>query len=225
MLLSDRDRATVSTRLQPITRRVTLLLFTRTIGASESTDVARRVVTELASLNDKITVDEVNVVLDRARAEQFGIEHDPAIVVLANGEDTRMRFLGAPAGYEFMSLIEAVLAAGTGESGLSSESKALLAARGDAPLDIHVFVTPTCPHCPRAVSLAHRMALESPHVRATCVEATEFLELSHKFRVTGVPKTVVNEATEILGALPEDQFIRAILQPGEPDEQEHPSRA
>jgi glutaredoxin-like protein len=217
MLLSDRDRATVSAHLQPITRRVTLLLFTRTIGASESTDVARRVVTELAGLNDKISVDEVNVVLDKERAAQFGIEHDPAIVVLADGEDTRMRFLGAPAGYEFMSLIEAVTVAGTGESGLSDASKALLAEHVDAPLDIQVFVTPTCPHCPRAVTLAHRMAIESPHVRATCVEATEFLDLSHRFRVTGVPKTVVNESTEILGALPEDQFIRAILDPGEPE--------
>jgi glutaredoxin-like protein len=215
MLLTDRERASVSSRLAPITRPVTLLLFTRTIGASESTDVARRVVNELASLNDKITVDEANVVLDKERAAQFGIEHDPAIVVLADGEDTRMRFLGAPSGYEFMSLMDAVTVAGTGESGLSAESKALLAERGDAPLDIHVFVTPTCPHCPRAVTLAHRMAIESPHVRATCVEATEFIDLSHRYRVTGVPKTVVNDAIEILGALPEDEFVRAILEPSE----------
>jgi predicted DsbA family dithiol-disulfide isomerase len=57
------------------------------------------------------------------------------------------------------------------------------------------------------------MAVESPHIRATCVEATEFMDLSRKYRVTGVPKTIVNETIEILGALPEDAFVRAIVQP------------
>ena len=80
-----------------------------------------------------------------------------------------------------------------------------------APLEILVFVTPTCPHCPRAVTLAHRMAVESPHIRASCVEATEFMDLSRKYRVTGVPKTIVNGTTEILGALPEEQFVRGVL--------------
>ena len=55
------------------------------------------------------------------------------------------------------------------------------------------------------------MALESAHIRATCVEATEFMDLSRKFRVTGVPKTVVNESIEILGALPEELFVRGVL--------------
>jgi len=59
------------------------------------------------------------------------------------------------------------------------------------------------------------MALESVHIRATCVEATEFMDLSRKFRVTGVPKTIVNGSIEILGALPEDQFVRTVV--GAPD--------
>jgi thioredoxin family protein len=61
------------------------------------------------------------------------------------------------------------------------------------------------------VSLAHRMARESAHIRASCIEATEFMDLTRKFRVTGVPKTIVNGATEILGALPEDAFVRGVL--------------
>ena len=55
------------------------------------------------------------------------------------------------------------------------------------------------------------MAVESPHIRATCVEATEFLDLSRQYHVSGVPKTVVNDTIEILGALPEDQFVREVL--------------
>jgi hypothetical protein len=43
------------------------------------------------------------------------------------------------------------------------------------------------------------------------VEATEFMELSRRYRVNGVPKTVVNGTIEMLGALPEDQFVEGVL--------------
>ena len=60
------------------------------------------------------------------------------------------------------------------------------------------------------------MAFSNAHITATSVEATEFMDLSRKYRVTGVPKTIVNEQIEILGALPEADYIEAALQA--PDE-------
>jgi glutaredoxin-like protein len=134
-------------------------------------------------------------------------------VLLRGDEDTRMRFLGAPAGYEFASLLEAVVLAGSNDTGLTAESRERIATGVKERLDLLVFVTPTCPHCPRAVTLAHRMAVEHPLITATCVEATEFMELSRQYHVNGVPKTVVNGSGEILGALPEDQFVAAVLPP------------
>jgi hypothetical protein len=56
------------------------------------------------------------------------------------------------------------------------------------------------------------MAFANPHITADAVEATEFMDLTRKYRVTGVPKTIVNETVEILGGLPEDDFVRAALQ-------------
>ena len=208
-LLSAQDRATVQKHLENLAHQVTLLFFTQTIGAPETVHIARQVIGELAELNEKLAIEEVNLVLDRERAAEFGIEHVPAIVLLRDGADTRMRFLGAPAGYEFMSLVEAVTLAGTDGSGLQESSKALLR-DVKAPFDIKVFVTPTCVYCPRAVTTAHRMAVESPFITATCIEATEFPELSRRYQVTGVPKTVAN-GNEILGALPEEDFVSGLL--------------
>jgi hypothetical protein len=37
------------------------------------------------------------------------------------------------------------------------------------------------------------------------------MDLSRRFRVTGVPKTIVNESIEILGAVPEADFVEAAL--------------
>ena len=215
-LLSEQDRAVVSGHLAAITTPVTILFFTQTIDAPDTALIARQVLDEVVSLSDQISLEEVNFVLDRERAAQFGIDGIPAVALLRGGEDTRIRFLGAPAGYEFMSLIDAVILAGTGESGLTPESKALVAAHVTKPMEMLVFVTPSCPHCPRAVTLAHRMAIESPLIRATCVEATEFLDLSQRYRVTGVPKTVVDGTIEMLGALPESVFVRTAVGAPEP---------
>jgi glutaredoxin-like protein len=210
-LLSEQDRQTVRGHLAVIEEPVRLLLFTQTFGAPDTVLIAKQVLDEIVSLCDLLTLEEVNFVLEQDRARQYGVEQIPTIVLLKGDQDTRIRFLGAPAGYEFMSLIEAVILAGTNDSGLMPESRALVAEHVTAPLDIQVFVTPTCPHCPRAVTLAHRLAVESPLITASCVEATEFTDLSRKFRVTGVPKTIVNGSIEILGALPEAQFVRTVV--------------
>ena len=56
------------------------------------------------------------------------------------------------------------------------------------------------------------MAFASPFVTADAIEATEFMELTRKYRVTGVPKTIVNESIEILGVLLEEEFVQTALQ-------------
>src|SRR5687767_10089504 len=117
-LLSDQDRQTVAAHLAAITHPVTLLFFTQTIGAPETALIARQVLDEIVSLNDRITLEEVNFILEKDRAARYGIHDVPAIAVLRGDEDTRIRFFGAPAGYEFMSLVEAVILAGTDDSGL-----------------------------------------------------------------------------------------------------------
>jgi hypothetical protein len=55
------------------------------------------------------------------------------------------------------------------------------------------------------------MAFVSPNITAYAVEATEFPDLARRFRVSGVPKTVVDEEVEILGALPEEAFVEQAL--------------
>ena len=55
------------------------------------------------------------------------------------------------------------------------------------------------------------MAFASPHITALAVEATEFPDLARKYQVSGVPKTVVNDTVEILGALPQDAYVEQAL--------------
>lgn len=59
--------------------------------------------------------------------------------------------------------------------------------------------------------LAQHMAVASDRVRSTAIEATEFPELSRAYRVMAVPKVVINDRVEFEGALPEPQFLAAVL--------------
>ena len=142
-LLSDQDRKTVASHLADIVHPVKILFFTQTIGAPETVHITKQILDELVALNELVSFDEVNVILDRDRAAAYGVTSAPALVLLRGEEDTGIRFLGAPAGYEFMSLVEAVILAGTDDSGLTPASKELIASHVSAPLDILVFATPT----------------------------------------------------------------------------------
>jgi alkyl hydroperoxide reductase subunit AhpF len=140
--LSAQDEQALRQHLAAIDRPVTLLLFTQTIGGSESGQIAKQILDEVARLNDKISIEERNFILDLDDRAKYRIDKSPAIVILSDGEDTRMRMYGAPNGYEFVGLVEAILLAGTGQVGLEEETLKLIATV-DQPTNIQVFSTPT----------------------------------------------------------------------------------
>ncbi|MDA0798481.1 MAG: thioredoxin family protein [Chloroflexi bacterium] len=59
---------------------------------------------------------------------------------------------------------------------------------------------------------AHAFAMVNPNVTAEVVECQEFPEMAQAFQVSGVPKTVINDSSEFVGAVPDEIFINAILQ-------------
>mgnify|MGYP006276423601 CR=1 FL=1 len=151
-LLSPADQQKLTELFSEMTRNVRLLFFTQALG-SESCLQTRQILDELPPLSDRITIEEANVVLDVDRAKAFGIDRAPGVAILYEEPallegaaptvtDSRMRFLGPTAGYEFMSLIHAVLLAGGGASELTDQSRSALAAV-QAPMTIQVFSTPT----------------------------------------------------------------------------------
>lgn len=56
------------------------------------------------------------------------------------------------------------------------------------------------------------MAMENEHITADSVELTEYPELAQKYHVMGVPKTMINGAHGVDGAVPESHLVRAIVE-------------
>jgi glutaredoxin-like protein len=211
-LLSASDQQTLRESLNGVVEPVTILFFTQVIDCAPC-DETREILREITALTDRVTVEEVSLSLEQARATQYGIDRVPGLVVLVGDAkvDTRIRFLGAPEGWDFLALVDAILAVSGGSPQKLSAKTIERLEQLTSPLSLHVFVTATCPHCPRAVAIANRMAFQNPHITATTVQATEFYDLARKYRVSGVPKTVVSNGNEILGALPEAEFVDEVL--------------
>ena len=145
-VLSAADREHLRELFAGLPHDVKLLFFSRSVGCELCPDT-KRILQELVAASPRVSFEELNLVLDKERAGAYGVTEAPAIVVLrqpADGEpwDPGIRFVGAPLGYEFTSLVDAITLVSTGETGLSAESRSLLAAV-TSPLHIQVYVTPT----------------------------------------------------------------------------------
>jgi len=169
---------------------------------------------EVSQISDKISLDIYDLDKDTEQVTKYKVDKAPAIVIAAKGgddiKDYGIRYYGIPSGHEFSSLIQDILQVSERDSGLQPATREFLRSLTQ-PVHLQVFVTPTCPYCPRAVILTHRMAMESEMLTADMVEAQEFYELANKYGVSGVPHTDINDGRgTVVGAVPEEHFVAEI---------------
>lgn len=177
----------------------------------EYADFARSLVEELHEIDERIKV----TVLENGQAAKHGVESTPTILI---GRELgfNIRYTGAPAGHEAGGFIETLTMVSRGESGLSAGSVEKLD-KLDQDVAIKVFVTPTCPHCPRAAVLANQIAIASKgRVASETVEASQNMELAGRFNVSSVPQQVINDdlGSITIGAPQESAFVDRVLSYG-----------
>ncbi|HLN88518.1 MAG TPA: thioredoxin family protein [Candidatus Binatia bacterium] len=187
---------------------VKIVMFTQEFECQYCSDT-RKLSQELATLNDKITTEVYDFMTDVAKVKEYGIDKIPALAIIGK-KDYGVRIYGIPYGYELQTLIEAVINVSKSKTDLSDKTKQILS---DVKLPVHiqVFVTLTCPHCPAAAAVAHKLAIESDMVKADVIESSEFPDLAMKYNVIGVPKIIINETVEFTGAFNEDLFAENVL--------------
>ncbi len=207
-LLKEDDRQHLINEFSALTEPVKIIVFTQKMECQYCAET-RMIAEEVASLSDKISVEVFDFETHAEIAEEYNIDKIPATVIMRGGDqpkDYGIRLFGIPSGYEFSTLIEDIMMVSKGESGLAAETKAWVANLTE-PVHMQVFITPTCPYCPRAVILAHQLAMESDLIHSDMVEAIEFPHLSNKYHVQGVPRTVINETVHMEGAAPEMMLL------------------
>ena len=139
-LISDADAQEVRERLSEMASPVRLIHFTQELNLEYGRE-AKQLVEELAGFSDQLSAEVYNLLLDKDRVAEYGIDKVPATVI-RNGKDYGIRFYGIPAGYEFSTILDTILDVSKGDSRLKPESREKLATITE-PMHLEVFVTPT----------------------------------------------------------------------------------
>jgi glutaredoxin-like protein len=143
-LLNENIQKQVRQFFEKIQNPVRLLIFTQGEGGALECQMCqdtRQLVEEVALLSEKISLEVYDFLGDAKVAEQYGVDKIPAVVI-AGDKDYGVRLYGIPSGYEFSSLIEAIVAVGRRQPSLNKKTLQEIQ-RLDKPVHLQVFVTPT----------------------------------------------------------------------------------
>jgi len=213
-ILDEKAQKKLQAVFENLKSPVKLILFTQK-NACHPCMEQQGILREVETLSDKITLEIRDMIDDALLAREYKVGKVPATIVLGK-KDYGIRFYGITAGYEFTSLVEAIQMVSRGSSGLPHDIEPLLKMI-DTPVHLEIMVTLTCPYCPQMVHVAHQLAMANENIRADMVESAEFPQLVQRYRVSGVPRTVINEQPAFEGALPPLDAVLGILKAVKPD--------
>ncbi|HBG50344.1 MAG TPA: alkyl hydroperoxide reductase subunit F, partial [Gammaproteobacteria bacterium] len=179
-------------------RPVTFVLQT---GAHSKRDELAQFLAEIASVSDKITLEERDLP---------GLRSPISFALLAGGEDTGIRFSGIPSGHEFNSLVLAMLQA-SGTPIKLDDSLQQMVGRISEALHFEVFVSLSCHNCPEVVQALNQFALLNPNIRTEMIDGGLFQDVIAERDIQGVPIVYLNGEVFANGKVTAAELIDKLL--------------
>ena len=207
MILNDIQKEQIKKQFEKLTGDVELIVFTQENECLFCKDT-RELILDLGTLSPKIKTKVYDFVKNGDEDLKYNIKRIPAIAIIGN-KDYGIRYYGMPAGYEFPVIVDDIIDVSRGATSLPDSVKKRLS-EIKKPVHLQIFVSPTCPFCPRAARMAHQLAIESEFIRSDVIEMIEFPYLVQKYNVMSVPHIVINEDTAFVGAQQIEFFIEQI---------------
>lgn len=187
---------------------VRLVQFVQEVGCERCPD-ALELVRTLKAQSNKIALEVYDVVMDRDKKEQYGIQYIPAIAVQGmNGRS--VRFYGVPESLTLNVLLDCIVELSTGKTWFPEDIRTTLK-HLERDVNIQVFIDTDCPQCPVVAETAARMALESEFVNTDIVVASDFPALIKQHEITTIPKTIFGANLHKDGHVSEAEFLEFIF--------------
>jgi len=171
--------------------------------------IIKQLYTELSELTDKIIFKEHYFEDQDYIKAKYNVNYAPSTVLKGKNKGL-IKFYGIPAGQEFPSFIETLVILSNGSHGLSKDLVDNIQ-RIRKPVNIKVFVTPSCPYCPKMVFTSFQFAFINEYIEAEAWEAMEFSTVAEKYDVMAVPKVVINDKVEWEGLVPPEYLLQRII--------------
>lgn len=207
MVLQESDKETIQKKFVGLADDVELIVFSQEIECQFCKET-KDLMLELGTLSKKVRVKVYDFVKDGDEVLKYNIKKIPAVAIVAK-TDCGIRYYGVPEGYELPVLIDTIIDVSKGKTSLSETIKTRLA-EITKPVHLQVFVSPTCPYCPKMARIAHQFSIENENIRSDVIEMVEFPYLAQRYSVMSVPHVVINENTSFIGAHPPEIFIEQI---------------
>ncbi len=207
-IFDTQTRTQIGEILNDMIQPITLVLFTKDncYSCAETSQLLK----EITEIKPIISLKEYDIEKNPEIAAQYDVTLTPSFVILDKDNQYKgVKFNGIPAGHEINSFISALIEMSGNEIAYKPEILNRIK-RLDKPINIKVFVTLSCPHCPGAVQTAHRLAMLNTNIQSEMIEAQTFYDLSDKFKVSGVPKIIINDKYELVGNQPIEAFLDTI---------------
>ncbi|KYC45212.1 MAG: Thioredoxin [Candidatus Methanofastidiosum methylothiophilum] len=207
-ILSESDKTEIKKILSNMDGRVDILLFTSQSGCF-SCSKTETLMKELDGLSDKVALKTYDTEKNKDMATKYNIELVPAIVVVGK-EDYGIKHYGFPGGKEFNPLIEAVIDSSRSRPRAPEEIERKIKSITN-PVEVKIFVTPTCPYCPDMVRVANAYAIVSDKVSTVTIMSNEFEDYSKKYKISAVPTTIINDTFKKEGKIEIEEFINYLV--------------
>ncbi len=205
-LLNDDLQNQITEMLSIMKEKVNVVFFSE---ESENSQITEKLLDEIAPLNKMLTLTKYNLSESKSEALKYNVTTAPAYVVFSDNEEPRGVFYGVPAGHEINTLLTTLVdvskAVPLYENKILDEISLI-----KEPTNIKVFVTTSCPHCPGAAINALRLAQLNKNINAEIFEVQTNMEIGDKYKVSGVPKILINETSELMGNQPIEAFLQTI---------------
>lgn len=179
--------------LQLLEREVVISI---SLDDSENSKKLRDFVDEVASLTDKIKVDEAD------------LKFKPSFS-LSSGSVSGVTFAGLPLGHEFESFILALLQVGGRPPKIDGKTRERIEAL-DEEMEFETMVSLSCHNCPEVVQALNIMAVLNPRIRHTMVDGSVFTDYVEDLGVLAVPTTYLNSEVFNNGKASLDEILNKI---------------
>ena len=204
--VQEQAEAQLKALFQELPNRIDLVLVTDARSDEPYGRAAREVIQAVSRISDKVALREISLESDQAK--EWNVAQAPTMIFCPDKYD--IRWSGAPVGEEGRTLVEALLMLGLGKSGLSDQSRKVLAGIED-DRRVKVFVSPTCPYCPQQAVNAIKAAIEAPYkISVEIIDIQVNPQLARKYNAASVPTVYANEIMVAQGAQPEELFVASL---------------
>lgn len=223
--LNEHVQNEIREKLANVRQDVELIVYTHADTGHIGDDrVALDLLSELAELHPHVHVTR-RILAGDTLAETLGITVAPTVLFRERGSNrTNLRFMGIPSGYEFSTVLETINMLG-GATPVEPSEAINRINEVTSGVRLRTFVTPTCPHCPRAVLTTFTFAVANEHVVAEVVDSAAFPALASSYFVSSVPDTVIEgfaldaaPPQRVRGAQAPHAFAQAVMEVVNPDE-------